>query len=216
MARGYATTGSQRTNVAHTMSAAPWTLVCRASMDDATLYHAVLNMTQFASADSNYLLSFQGHVGGDPVDFRFANGSIFHNRTGAGYTAGTWHEAGGEATAAGTTLWLDNAATSGGAIGFFPNGLAPDTLVIGAYAAGSAYTYYGGFSICSVAAWSAALSAEEHSAMQKGFPARRIRPQSLLYYLPLVRAVFNWRDVGGQPTENGSPTVSDHPRAYGF
>lgn len=65
-----------------------------------------------------------------------------------------------------------------------------------------------------VAVWSAPLTADEAVSYAKGFKPSRIRPQSLVFYAPLVRAVQDVRK-GITLTPVNSPTVADHPRRYG-
>lgn len=64
-----------------------------------------------------------------------------------------------------------------------------------------------------VAIWSANLNAAEIVSLAKGFKPTRIRPQSLVFYAPLVR---NLQDVraGLALTNNNTATVADHPRVY--
>lgn len=65
--------------------------------------------------------------------------------------------------------------------------------------------------ISEAAAWNAALTMAEISALSKGFTADQIRPQSLVFYAPLIR---NLQDVrGGRTiTNNNGATVAVHPR----
>jgi hypothetical protein len=63
------------------------------------------------------------------------------------------------------------------------------------------------------AIWNATLTADEINSLAQGFKPPRIRPQSLLYYVPLVRDVQELRS--GIPfTAVNAPTVFDHPRVY--
>lgn len=61
--------------------------------------------------------------------------------------------------------------------------------------------------------WNTELTASEISSLAKGFPCRRIRPQSLIRDIPLIR---NLQDSarGTTVTAVNSPTVSTHPRSY--
>jgi hypothetical protein len=63
------------------------------------------------------------------------------------------------------------------------------------------------------AVWSAALTADEVVSLAKGFKPTRIRPQSLVFYAPLIR---NLQDTRGALTitNNNTATVADHPRVY--
>ncbi|ESY37883.1 hypothetical protein X747_24775 [Mesorhizobium sp. LNJC384A00] len=67
--------------------------------------------------------------------------------------------------------------------------------------------------VAEVAVWKAALNADEFNALAKGFSPRRIRPASLVAYLPLVRDTLDL--FGIALTEINSPTVTDHPRVIG-
>lgn len=61
--------------------------------------------------------------------------------------------------------------------------------------------------------WNAALTAAEIASLSKGMTCDKIRPQSLVFYTPLVR---NLQDVkGGRTiTNNNGATVAAHPRVY--
>ncbi len=64
-----------------------------------------------------------------------------------------------------------------------------------------------------VAMWNVALTAAEHAAFGKGFTADKIRPQSLVFYAPLVRDLIDVKG-GLVITNNNGATVSEHPRVY--
>jgi hypothetical protein len=63
------------------------------------------------------------------------------------------------------------------------------------------------------AIWNAALTVDEINSLAQGFKPPRIRPQSLLYYVPLVRDVQELRS-GIAFTAVNTPVVFDHPRVY--
>jgi len=67
--------------------------------------------------------------------------------------------------------------------------------------------------VSEVAVWTVDLTDDEIASLAKGFKPFRVRPQSLLYYAPLIR---NLHDVsaGITLTNNNSATVADHPRVY--
>lgn len=66
--------------------------------------------------------------------------------------------------------------------------------------------------VCEVAIWSVDLTTDEVISLSKGFKAYRIRPQSLLYYVPLVRNVQEL--CSAIPLDARSSTVQNHPRVY--
>lgn len=92
-----------------------------------------------------------------------------------------------------------------------PTGL--DEINIGRYSAASGS--YAAATLQAIAAWSIAdLTAGEVAAMNVGFPPRRVRPQSLVFYVPLVREVIDMRGAAAFATATGA--VAEHHRAYGF
>ncbi len=67
--------------------------------------------------------------------------------------------------------------------------------------------------LAEVGIWNVALTAEEIASLAKGMTCDKVRPQSLVFYAPLVR---NLQDVKGglTITNNNTATVADHPRVY--
>jgi len=61
--------------------------------------------------------------------------------------------------------------------------------------------------------WQATLTAEEVASLAKGMTCDKIRPQSLVFYAPLVRELIDAK--GGMTLTNNNTTVADHPRIYG-
>ena len=67
--------------------------------------------------------------------------------------------------------------------------------------------------LAEVAVWGVGLTIDEITSLAKGFKPSRIRPQSLLYYVPLVRDLHELR-TGIALTAVNAPTVVAHPRVY--
>jgi len=60
--------------------------------------------------------------------------------------------------------------------------------------------------------WQATLTAEEVASLSKGMTCDKIRPQSLVFYAPLVREI---QDLArGMTLTNTNSTVANHPRVY--
>ena len=64
-----------------------------------------------------------------------------------------------------------------------------------------------------VGIWSAALNADEVASLAGGFTCDKVRPQSLVFYAPLIRDLTDIRGALAL-TNNNSATVTDHPRVY--
>ena len=67
--------------------------------------------------------------------------------------------------------------------------------------------------LAEVAIWTAELTVDEVNSLSKGFKPNRVRPQSLVFYAPLLRNLQDMRDNLAL-TNNNTATVSDHPRVY--
>lgn len=68
--------------------------------------------------------------------------------------------------------------------------------------------------VAEAAIWTAALTVAEMESLAAGFKPFRVRPQSLVFYAPLIRAAQDLRG-GLALTENNGPTVANNPRVYG-
>ena len=87
-----------------------------------------------------------------------------------------------------------------------------DTITVGAGWATTIGVYHTG-DIAEVGIWNVALTAAEIASLAKGFACDRVRPQSLVFYSPLIRDLVDLR--GGRAiTNNNTATVSTHPRVY--
>jgi len=94
----------------------------------------------------------------------------------------------------------------GGTLNTFDVGTQEDTvnILVGNLTAGR---------IAEAAIWSAALSADEIASLAKGVTCGKVRPQSLIYYAPLIRDLQDLRG-GLTITNTNSATVTNHPRVY--
>lgn len=91
---------------------------------------------------------------------------------------------------------------------------AANELLINARNNGSSIGLISQFSIIAeVGVWNVALTADEIASLSKGMTCDKVRPQSLVFYAPLVR---NLIDVKGglTITNNNTATVANHPRVY--
>jgi hypothetical protein len=74
----------------------------------------------------------------------------------------------------------------------------------------SAYWSTGDFA--ELGMWQATLTAEEVASLAKSMTCNKVRPQSLVYYTPLIRDI---QDLArGMTLTNTNSTVANHPRVY--
>jgi hypothetical protein len=106
------------------------------------------------------------------------------------YLNGTSYGVNTDLAAPSVALFKIGARTTNGVVGLYHNGLVADAGV-----------------------YSAALTAEEIASLAKGMTCDKIRPQSLVFYAPLVRDLIDVKG-GLTITNNNSATVANHPRVY--
>jgi hypothetical protein len=88
-----------------------------------------------------------------------------------------------------------------------------NTILVGSRIfSGSLGTYLTG-QIAEVGIWNAALTADEIASLAKGMTCDKVRPQSLVFYAPLVRDLIDAKG-GLTITNNNTATVANHPRVY--
>jgi hypothetical protein len=192
------------------------TLAIFASHNSTTSIAAAMEAGRHDANDVGDILYFRGDTGGDPVQYRFSDGALGAGAAnhGSAYSANTryhlaavgfgsnshsiFRDGAGKVTNTTTTLAQGNKGRISIGCAYY-NSAAADRLTGDCAMAGF---------------WSTYLTDDEIVSLAKGFPPRRVRPQALVFYAPLVRNVFDWRRANGF-TDSGSG-VADHPRSYGF
>lgn len=115
-----------------------------------------------------------------------------------------------------TEIFLDGAAHASrtdSVISSIFSGSAQLWIGVTASASTSPTNFYFDGLIAEAAVYNAALTAAEVASLAKGMTCDKVRPQSLVFYAPLVR---NLQDVKGglTITNNNTATVANHPRVY--
>jgi hypothetical protein len=84
--------------------------------------------------------------------------------------------------------------------------------VLESYRIGRLSTFWSTGDFAELGMWQATLTAEEIASLAKGMTCDKIRPQSLVYYTPLIRDI---QDLArGMALTNTDSTVANHPRVY--
>lgn len=199
-------------------SAYPFTMFVRGySTSDTATQAAMTLAVGSGDAYNGSTLYMSGAAAGDPVQFSKFNGVA---ATSAGsYNVNTWHAlAGRAASATALDVSLDGTQTAGAATSVTFKALT--ALQIGARTIPGMDRPMVGACACA-AVWDAQLDDAELASLAKGFSPRRIRPQSLKYYAPLVRDLNlpAWAVAAATPAlavATGTATPSEHPRSYGL
>jgi hypothetical protein len=164
-----------------------------------------------SSAVSYFALAIFGADAGDPVGaFDFVTTGPNYAYTTSGYNANTWTHA----TGVWSGLNSRTAYINGGNSATNSNIQGAAILTrsqIGANAIVATNRMNG--LIAEVGIWNAALTAEEIASLAKGMTCDKVRPQSLVFYAPLVRDLIDQKG-GLTITNNNGATVAQHPRVY--
>jgi hypothetical protein len=196
------------------VSAPPLTMACWFNSDSITALQTAIQIRSTTVGQRPYMaLYLRGDVAGDPIQAAIWDGVFFSavNSTSA-YSTNTWRHACGVFTStASRTIYLDggNSATNTD-----NRAVTPQEIRIGVSLDGnsSPVGYLDG-ELSEVGIWNAALTAAEIASLAKGMTCDKIRPQSLVFYAPLVRNLIDQKG-GLTITNNNSATVANHPRVY--
>jgi hypothetical protein len=213
MARSLAS--SNHIYCATTDQPANMTLAIWASHNSAANIGCPLWIGEFASADVADTIMFRGDTGGDPVQYRFSDGAAAAGANhGSAYSVDTlYHLCAVKSSDTSHSIFRDGAGKVTNATSVA--GSNKDRIALGAYWAASTASNFLTGQIAMAAFWQAALDDAEVTSLSRGFSPRRVRPQQLVFYAPMVRDVFSWVKAQLTFTDSGS-TVSAHPRSYGF
>ena len=204
MARLFDDALSQYLSCASPVSAAPFTIACWGRFDDMAAKQYVV---QLKNSSNGHWAALQARFEAafDPINNQVWNGSAWTAENANQITVNTWRFIG--ATFDSSARWAyANDLRVGNAGDHLPTGPL-NQLFIGANAGAGDFT---SGRLAELGIWNATLSWTEMIAMSKGWSPLHIRPQSLVFYLPLVRD--NDRDlIGGLTvTPTNAPTVANH------
>ena len=140
-----------------------------------------------------------------------ASGTTASTTTTTTAAANTWNHAAGVYTSATSrTAYLNGGGSTTNTTNIAISNFAQ--IGIGARDALAWGGFYNG-DIAEVGIWNAALTADEIASLARGMTCDKVRPQSLVFYAPLVRDL-NDQKGGLTITNNNGATVANHPRIY--
>lgn len=199
------------------VSGVPITIAGWFNSDNETTSQAVIYLTN-SSDNAQYigLLAVGSHAENQvralmrsTLGFPFLSAN-----TTSGYTSGTWHHAACRFPDNDTAeVWLD-----GGNYGIStaatetPSGLNRLTIGHSENALGFSSQYFDG-KLAEIGIWNTDLTDAEINSLSKGFSPLFVRPQNLVFYVPLVNTSISDDLVGNLDISwSGSPTNDEHCR----
>lgn len=213
MAFNFVKLSNQYLNVASApVTVDPVTMSCWFNSSSITQTQSLI-ILENAAGNRRYSLQILGAVAGDPLQFGSTSGGTTGSANSSiGYTANTWnHACGIEINAASRIVYLNGGNTGTNTAAKSVIDLVE--LKIGAVnSSGTVVNHMSGL-IAEVGIWNAELTEGEVIALSKGMTCDKIRPQSLVFYSPLVRDL-NDQKGGLTIINNNSATAANHPRVY--
>lgn len=130
------------------------------------------------------------------------------------FTAATWHHyCTKQASTTSRDMFRDGGNKGSNTTTQAAQAIERLTLGVGLETTGLPGLFFSG-RLAEAAIWSVALDDAEIASLAKGFTPTRIRPQSLVFYAPLIRQIADYRSATAL-TANNTPTVYEHPRRFG-
>lgn len=215
MAYDFTAASSQFLSVASApATAAPLTMACWFRSTTITTAYGLICLNSTTAIDRHALL-LRGDVVGDPVSFSSAAGaSVTQANTTTSFTANTWSHACGVLSSSGIrTVYLNAGGVGADTTILTPTGLTQTSIGAQRFSTFPSGVSFMSGQIAEVGIWNAALTAAEIASLAKGMTCDKIRPQSLVFYAPLVRDLIDQKR-GLTITNNNGATVATHPRVY--
>lgn len=192
----------------------PLTIAAWFYPDSASTRTVIVSMAATGGATDFFALVQDGTRAGDPIcATKYSGGTDAGEAVSStGYTTGAWHHGCAVFTSnTSRTVYLngggkvESTTLRGSASGIARTG-------IGALARTTIAAFFDG-RVAEAAIWNAALTDSDVLELSKGASPHLIRPQNLVYYVPLIRDLSDIRG-GLAITNNNSATVTTHPRVY--
>jgi hypothetical protein len=205
MAYDFVSANTQYLSTTNPVSAAPFTIACWAWVNNISSTKALVSLNQ-NSGTNRFVMSVAHAIlrfGDSGTGGAIATGTV---------AANTWfHACAVEASTTSRFCYRDGA--NAGQNTTFRNPTLINALNIGTTINTGSITQLLAGRIAEVGIWNAALTAEEVASLAQGMTCEKIRPQSLVFYAPLVRNLIDQKS-GLTITNNNGATVTQHPRVY--
>lgn len=206
MAYDFVAASTQYISSSAPVTAVPLTMFVKVKRATNNTSDYFLALTRASVGDQMFLL-YDGRVN---YAFFVQNGGSYSQALTSGSSTNVWQNVTGVSSSVTSRfVFLDDSKSLVQTGNIAPSQI--DTLAIGTGVLSNVATNPANGQLAEAALWSVDLTDAEIASLTKGFKPYRIRPQSLVFYAPLVR---NLQDVkaGRALTNNNTATVAVHPR----
>src|SRR3990167_198321 len=164
----------------------PFTLAAWFNSQDTTNSQDIFMIGKDSAPEAGWRLNAGGNAAGDPIRaINRASSNFYIAVTSTGYTANTWYHACGVwASSTSRAVYINGGSKGTNITDNTPSGV--NNTNIGRADEGTIPANYFDGQIAEVAAWNVDLSDAEVEILGKGYSPLFIRPQSLIFYCPLI------------------------------
>jgi hypothetical protein len=193
------------------VTAAPLTMACWFRPVNTTTNFSLMSLSVNTGATDRFVLQAAGAVAGDPVRLQITQAGTTSNTavSASGYTANNWwHAAGVFTSSTSRKAYISGVGGTADTTNLTPSGV--NRTGIGYHITSGSRTVFTNGRIAEAAIWNEALNDDEIAALANGFRPSLIRPNKLVFYVPLVREVLDVRSALSLTTSGA--VVADHTR----
>jgi hypothetical protein len=197
------------------VSSSPLTLACWFNSTNTTGIQALICVNATATSDRHVLYA-RGDVAGDPVRMQSADniGGSGNATTTTGYSSGVWtHACGVVSSNTSRTAYINGGSSGTDSTSVVVSPAIQASIGVQRFVIFPLGTGFATGLIAEVGIWNAALTAAESASLARGMTCDKVRPQSLVFYSPLVRDLIDQKG-GLAITNNNGATVANHPKVY--
>ena len=162
-----------------------------------------------------YALIEDGTAVGDPICATKQNGVsvVAEAVSTSGFSTNSWnHGCAVFTSTTSRTIFLNGGSSATNSTNVTTNINTVDKTAIGCLGRSPNTAFFQG-RVAEVGIWNAALTAAEVASLAKGMTCDKVRPQSLVFYAPIVRDLTDQKG-GLTITNNNGATVANHTRVY--
>jgi hypothetical protein len=210
MSRSFAAASSEYLNNDSftSISGVPFSMACWLYFTDATNDRPGLFIGDKDAVNHRAQIQFQDT--GAVLNFQYETSVGATEASGGSMVVNTWYHIAGVLAATNSGFAYLDGVQGTEQTNDVGDLTAIDRVAIGAEAGSTPAEYMDG-NVAEAAVWNVALTQADITALAAGYSPLFIKPQNLVFYLPMIRDNdVDW--IGGlSMTANGTPTVADHP-----
>jgi hypothetical protein len=204
---------TQGLHASATVTAMPLTMACWFYAASGAISGSLVALGSGASNGEYYSVGVRGDLAGDPVRVATVGSSgtsVGVADSTVGFNTSAWNHAAG--VFGGTTNRIAYSNGSG-----TTNTASATAPTVTQTSIGYIKRLTDGIFVAAIVAevgiWSVALTEQEIKSLADGITCDKVRPQSLVFYAPLVRDLIDYKG-GLTITNNNTATVAAHTRVY--